>query len=68
MLQIESLCAFQRDHLSGIPSTQVYTMRQNLHNSVLSTTVVRSELLRRSSMDGFFPTKLKNTRTDQNGL
>ena len=36
--------------------------------SVLWTTVVRSELRGRSSMDGFFPTTSKNTETDQNGL
>ena len=36
--------------------------------SVLWTTVVRSELPGRSSMDGFFPTTPKNTETDQNGL
>ena len=36
--------------------------------SVLWTTVVRSELPGRSSMDGFFPTTLQNTETDQNGL
>ena len=47
---------------------QVYTTRQNLHNSVLWTTVVRSELPGRSSMDGFFPTEPKNTKTDLNGL
>ena len=47
--------------------TQVYTTRQNLH-SVLWTTSVRSELPGRSSMDGFFPTEPKNTKTDLNGL
>ena len=36
--------------------------------SVLWTTVVRSALPGRSSMDGFFPTTSKNTETDQNGL
>ena len=36
--------------------------------SVSWTTVVRSELPGRSSMDGFFPTTLQNTETDQNGL
>ena len=36
--------------------------------SVLWTTVVRSELPGRSSMDGFFPTTPQNTETDQNGL
>ena len=36
--------------------------------SVLWTTVVRSVLPGRSSMEGFFPTRPKNTETDQNGL
>ena len=35
--------------------------------SVLWTTVVRSVLPGRSSMEGFFPTRPKNTETDQNG-
>ena len=36
--------------------------------SVLRTTVVRSELPGRSSMEGFFPTTPKNPRQDKNGL
>ena len=60
----------QRDHWSGIPSTQCkLTWPRSKIFSVLWTTVVRSEEdPGRSSMDGFFPTTPKNTETDQNGL
>ena len=51
----------------NLTTSHKFTPRSKIF-SVLWTTVVRSELPGRSSMDGFFPTTLQSTETDQNGL